>query len=462
MQQICRWTFERFFHLGSLRGSCVRLLAVSVIILWLADRWLSPKGPGSLLEALGKISPAASRHISCEKPFRRGCHGESGRLLTVDDQDLAVRYPPPRPLEVLNDALDEHKAVHTQLCTGQRPARLMVFTCGVANLACPSISDGIHGIILTYMLAFMSQRAFIVYTPGWISFEKYFQLKMNVRLESCATLDTDQIKAAITANAVDFTSPKNDGRGYKGLLHSSTAVLAILPGQDVMQSLYPLLRQSGIPVNELEHQSVGRIAFERLFDFPGMDMKMQLRQFLSKEKIDLEQTVCINMYSEPVSGERLCEWWNMDDYWRCARSMEKSTHQLSALSRTTWLILSEDPKYLQLLESFLERCSPHEQLFRQVVDRKLVSTAEFSKTLVGEAAERNQGSERGKAPMLTFFHMYLLSQCPHVVSAMTTFSRNAARLGLDWSQRRFLEVERRERFWKASYTRVACKQTLFY
>ena len=351
---------------------------------------------------------------------------------------------PPNRSQELHAALLEHRKLQTDICEGRKSPRLMVFSCKPGK--CPGLADGVRGITLAYVLAVITKRAFAIHAPTWVPLEEFFPAAFPFQLEQCEVFDNAETKQEIMANVITYTIPKDpDCNKWEkfGFLSSPGKVVAIFSNQ-ASECGYALLRHAGINIDERVHQSLARIVFELLFNFPMNNLRRRVDSFLESNSIFLDRTVCIHVRSGSFTAkfDGFCHFQrNIDDVWRCARAMELSTEELRRQSEITWLVTGDNDLHKPMAEDYLRSCAVNDALFAgQRKNRVVVSTADFGS--LNHARVENQPKSNLER---VFFDLHLMSQCPYLVASYSGFSGLAAALNLDWAQRKFFRVDRRER-----------------
>ena len=354
-------------------------------------------------------------------PMRRP--EEDGSSLALLGRRLSVSVVHNELLE----KLDLHTALQHMMCrkqAGFQAVRALVFACQLRN--CFNFTTGLRGVLLAYLLAVMTNRAFFIRAETWMNFHSHLQVSPSWRaidwqIDGCTWArmkDEKKLHSTLWNSRILSYVTQRDPSCDRILNYFKMPpnILGIMTDQDVNCG-YKVLAKGNLEVSRVVHRSPYSMAFSRLFSFSDEVLHSEYR--LQKEyDWQPEKSICLHVRTGAFpnqdtagNGHR-----NVADFWQCARALEQAVG-LDTQNGVSWLVISDSDQTHHSAEKYLDgECRGPGQ--RVVLSPSLV---------VNDAAtpqhDRNANADGAKR---MFLDMRLLSQCQYTVLSKSAFGTMAA------------------------------------
>ena len=363
-------------------------------------------------------------------------------------------YAPSIEHEKFVRMMEEQEQLQSKMCNGDKGLKAVVYTCGVDN--CPGVSpQGMEGMLLSYLIAVLTKRAFLIHTPEWLTLTDYLtpvlELKKKGKQRSGVDWRIQKCKGALRRaseirkvlySPMDLRLPHGKGclKGRR-ILEEEVALIGLMAEDEQQACAYELLKASHFSMPKWRFEPVYTRIFQERFKF-SKAIRASADQFMLENKFQFDhKTICLNVETRAVPGRTSgAKHRNIEDFWRCGRWMERGADMANALhssefvkvpgnhSEYTWLITSDHEAVPESAERWL---------FRRGVYRRVIST-------VAAGYIRNSPDMRHIQLKHTFTELLVLSHCERYIGSFSPYSRMAASLYPKFDEKFYVQVEMEE------------------
>lgn len=366
------------------------------------------------------ILRSSSKHGKDPCPLRRGDNQAKPSWLESFGREL----PPLELHEELAERLEVHSALQHKMCRRQQgfqAVRALVFSC--PQKGCMNLETGVRGILLAYLLAVMTNRAFFIRTESWMNFHSHLQVSaswksIDWRISGCSWAQMtgeNRLRTMLQKSRPLNYMKVRDMRCDRIMqfFRMRPNILGIVTDQDTA-CLRKILMKGGFDLTHGSYESPYTLAYPRLFSFSDsvLNGEFQLQQ---EHGWDPSNSICIHVRTGAFpSDKRGTGHRNVEDFWQCARMLEHAVG-LDKHSEVTWLVVSDDDRIPRQAEAFLTRecCSSCRH-------------AVLSSGHVGHSPPQHHTDASAEGMERLFLDVRLLSRCRYSVLSKSSFGAMAA------------------------------------
>lgn len=345
--------------------------------------------------------------------------------------------------------MEDQERLQEMMCKGQKSMNAIIFTC--EGPSCPGASPhGMEGLLLSYLLAVLTKRAFLVNTPNWMKLDDYLypvlktdknkwrESGVDWRISKCkgALKRAEELKKVLYS-PVDLRLPHGVGCPLaKRLLSEEVSLIAVMAEDKQQRCGYEVLKAANVDMPKWRFEPIYSLIFRKRFKF-SKEIRQGAETFMSDHKVELNhKTICFNVETRTLLGRSPGAMHrNIEDFWRCGRWLERGAKAASEmhsadfvrvpsnLSEYTWLVTADRDDVSDSSLRWLQRRG----FYRRVVSTVSAGFTRPSHSLHVQLKH-------------TFIELLILSRCHRYVGSNSAQSMMAASLYPKFETKIFVQV----------------------
>ena len=377
-----------------------------------------------------------------------------------DEHDYTEPYTYVYAPELQNDDMKKKIAAQEQqqlmMCNGEKSLRAFVYTCDGKD--CPgSSTEGLEGLLMTYLMAVLTKRAFLVNTPAWYKLDEYLvpnvkmakkgrksYIKSGIewRIDACGDASSKKALKKALAEPVELRIPhKEKCPEVHAMLEEELAFIALRAEDYKQECAYHMLESIKLRMPKWRFEPIYSRLFQHLFHF-SLSVRKSGAEFMKRNNYQIDHaTICFHVETRSIPGRTGgAKHRNVDDFWRCGRWIERGADQGNEMHSDEYVKVPKNhTDYVWVIKADNEAVAESAAAWmrRRNIYRRVISTVE---------AGYIEDSHDTRALQLQhlFTEVYLLSKCRRFVGSNSARSMMAASLYPNWIEKFYVQVELEE------------------